>query len=275
METNLATMFGELAREGIPHYVGARTWEARTRAAKAAGSDYLNITFGWAPLIRDIASFSNSINNWNKLMSQFERDAGKTVRRGFQFPLQTESSESIVMYNQIPSGVFHSDITDGCTRANVIRKVETSRKVWFKGAFTYHLPSGYNSRNKMMSNAAKFNHMLGLNLTPNVVWNLAPWSWAIDWFANVGDVLSTVSDVQLYGLVMHYGYIMEHTVSKVTYSIPDFRFKYSPGFRVTPLSYVTETKVRREANPFGFGVNWNGLSPYQLSILAALGISRK
>lgn len=275
METNLATMFGELAREGIPHAVGARTWEARTRAAKAAGSDYLNIMFGWAPLIRDIASFSNSINNWNNMLSQFEKDAGKTVRRSFHFPLQEESSESVAVFNTMPNGVFHSDISAGCTTANVLRTVKTSRKVWFKGAFTYHLPVGYDSRHKMVSNAAKFNHMLGLNLTPNVVWNLTPWSWAADWFANIGDVLSNISDVQQYGLVMRYGYIMEHTVSSVTYSMPGFRLKYSPGFRVPSMSYVTETKVRREANPFGFGVTWSGLSPYQLSILAALGISRK
>jgi hypothetical protein len=274
MDSNLATMFGELAREGIPAYVGAQTWKSRTKTAKAAGGDYLNIQFGWAPLIRDIASTANALARLNQIWDQLERDAGRTVRRSFHFPLQQESFETVTAVNQMPHGVFHSDITEGCTLGDVIRTVKTERKVWFKGAFTYHLPSGSDSRNGLVRNVSKLNAMLGLNLTPEVVWNLAPWSWALDWFANVGDVLSNVSDVQLYGLVMRYGYIMEHTVSSVTYSMPKFRLKYSPGFRVSSLSYVTETKVRRKANPFGFGVDWNGLSPYQLSILAALGLSR-
>lgn len=274
MDSNLATMFGELAREGIPAYVGAQTWKSRTKAAKAAGGDYLNIQFGWAPLIRDIASTANALTRLTQIWEQLERDAGKTVRRSFHFPLQQESFENVAVVNTMPNGIFHSDISEGCTKADVLRTVKTERKVWFKGAFTYHLPTGSDSRNGLVRNSAKLNAMLGLNLTPEVVWNLAPWSWALDWFANVGDVLSNVADAQVYGLVMRYGYIMEHTVSSVTYSMPGFRLKYSPGFRVPPLSYVTETKVRRKANPFGFGVTWDGLSPYQLSILAALGLSR-
>jgi hypothetical protein len=33
-------------------------------------------------------------------------------------------------------------------------------------------------------------------------------------------------------------------------------------------------KRRREANPFGFGIGWEDLSPTQLAITAALGITR-
>jgi len=44
---------------------------------------------------------------------------------------------------------------------------------------------------------------------------------------------------------------------------------------VPTLTLVAETKVRRPANPFGFGITWGGLSPFQLSIAAALGLSRK
>jgi hypothetical protein len=126
----------------------------------------------------------------------------------------------------------------------------------------------------MIRALARADRLFGLNLTPDLVWNLTPWSWAIDWFTNFGDVVSNVSDMVTDGLVMRYGYIMEHTVAKNTYTLEGF----SPlrgSLPVPPMSFVTETKVRRAANPFGFGFTWDGLSPRQLAIAAALGLSKR
>jgi hypothetical protein len=117
---------------------------------------------------------------------------------------------------------------------------------------------------------------IGLSPTPDTIWNLAPWSWAIDWFSNTGDVISNVTDFATQGLVMHYGYVMEHSIVERTYYQPisGYLIDRKP-VAAGPLSLVTETKVRRQANPFGFGVSWEGLSTFQASILAALGISRR
>jgi len=40
------------------------------------------------------------------------------------------------------------------------------------------------------------------------------------------------------------------------------------------IGQKTVHKSRFPANPFGFGVGWEGLSPTQLAITAALGITR-
>jgi hypothetical protein len=152
---------------------------------------------------------------------------------------------------------------------------ETTKRRWFSGSFTYYLPSEYDSRSKI-GKIALLADRLGLKPTPDTVWELSPWSWAIDWFSNTGDVISNVSDFANQGLVMHYGYIMEHSIRSRTY------FQERSGYKINrspvpagPLTLVTETKVRRQANPFGFGVSWEGLSTFQASILAALGISRR
>jgi hypothetical protein len=50
--------------------------------------------------------------------------------------------------------------------------------------------------------------------------------------------------------------------------------KYSTGTNVEPLVFNIETKTRRRANPFGFGVSWEALSARQIAILTALGITR-
>jgi hypothetical protein len=91
----------------------------------------------------------------------------------------------------------------------------------------------------------------------------------------MGDVLSNISDHLEYGLVLRYGYIMEKTTISYTYSC-DRSIVLEDGQEITipPITFVTETKVRRKANPFGFGLSWEGLSPIQLAIAGALGISR-
>jgi len=272
---DLSVFLGETLKDGLPALLGARTWKDRSLKAKNAGDEFLNYEFGWAPLVSDVRKLANAILHAEKVMSQYEKDAGKPVRRRYRFPLQKDSTSTTVDPSRFPFGYLHSAVMEGSARSPLILTMETSRDVWFSGSFTYFLPSGYDSRNKLKKASLAAQHLLGLNLTPEVLWNLAPWSWAIDWFVNAGDVLHNISATIEDGLVMHYGYIMEHTVSRATYSMPDFRFSFTPDVQVPSLSFVCETKVRREANPYGFGISWDGLSPTQIAILAALGITRK
>jgi len=163
--------------------------------------------------------------------------------------------------------------------AEILRLLMIEEKIierWFSGAFTYHLPSDYDSRSKMTDYASLADKVYGTSITPEVLWELAPWSWAVDWFFNAGDVVNNLSDWESAGLVMRYGYMMEHTFHKYTYIASGTGFKKELNLASVPsLTLVTETKKRVGANPFGFGVTWDGLSPFQTSVLAALGISRR
>jgi len=153
--------------------------------------------------------------------------------------------------------------------------VETFREQWFSGAFTYHLPTELDSRSALGNAAQEAEKLLGSPLSPETLWNLTPWSWAIDWFTNTGDYLHNLNAFATQGLVMRYGYMMEHTIVKHTYShIGSSGISGKPDMTVPPLVLVTETKKRVQANPFGFGLTWSGLSPFQLSIAAALGLNR-
>jgi hypothetical protein len=145
---------------------------------------------------------------------------------------------------------------------------------WFSGAFTYYLPTGYDSRVALAKLARQAQYLLGANLSPDVLWELTPWSWAVDWFANAGDVIHNISRFASGGLVMPYGYMMEHTIITDTYRFVGNTGFSSPFDKLPPTVLVTETKKRVKANPFGFGVSWNSLSGFQYSILAALGLSK-
>jgi hypothetical protein len=83
---------------------------------------------------------------------------------------------------------------------------------------------------------------------------------------------------------MRYGYMMEETIDLITATLQNSALRSYPNTGPTAerLKYAgpvsawqrITTKRRTEANPFGFGVAWEGLSPFQISIAAALGISR-
>lgn len=264
---------GELLKDGLPNLTGSATWKDRTNRARGAGKDYLNHQFGWLPLANDVQKFAYAVNHANAVLTQYERDAGKVVRRQYDVPLNNstlvQAEGQQVPWFEPTDSSFISDVEFG----RWVRTTEVVQRAWFSGAFTYHIPTGSDTRKGMESAALKAKKLFGLSLTPETLWNLAPWSWAVDWFSNTGDVVSNISDAITDGLVMRYGYIMCTTIHKVTYTSKASGLK-DLNNPVPPLTYVTETKVRKRANPFGFGLSWEGLSPLQLSIAAALGLSR-
>ncbi len=275
-----STFLGELLKDGLPHMLGAAIHGGSVSRPRNWAEEFLNLEFGLLPIYNDGKKFVKAVSNADKVLTQFERDAGKVVRRTYNFPIERTRTEQRVLdplrnYPYFPGdgSPLWRDLTPGLVLGNAVRIDEKIQTRWFSGAFTYHLPTGTDSRSEMSKYALLVNKLLGTNVTPELLWNLAPWSWAADWFSNTGDVLSNLSDWSTYGLVLRYGYIMEHTISKSTYT-----WSGNSGLRggvlPAPVTLVNETKVRRRANPFGFGVSWDGLSPLQLAITAALGLTR-
>lgn len=274
-----STFLGELVKDGLPSIPILKSWEEKTKAAQALGSEYLNVVFGWLPMINDINKMSETLRHANKVLAQYERDAGKQVRRRYEFPIErtVDTFTSDGAYPAYVNGAhFHSG-----GKLTVVH--ETMKRRWFSGAFTYYLPTGYDSRNAL-DRAALLTKLLGADTSPDTVWNLLPWSWAVDWISNTGDVINNIDNVANQGQIMRYGYMMEHTLHSITYKLENVILNGSttggnstPGsvFNPSTVSYVTETKTRVRANPFGFGLKWDGLSPFQQSILAALGLSRR
>lgn len=273
---DLSTFLGETLREGIPRVLGSSIWKSKTAAAKKVAADeYLSYQFGWRPIANDIGKTAAAIWNADSTLRQFQRDSGRLVHRRFEFP--PEISETVSTLNDpwdcyIPND--HGSLyIQPLVRGKLVRVRKTARLRWFSGAFTYYMPSRGNALDSMFRAAQEAKKLLGLSLDPSTVWNLSPWSWAVDWFTNAGDVLSNLTDWATYGLCLRYGYMMEHTVSIDEYTYVGKSPLKSGGLPLR-MRLCSETKLRRRANPFGFGVTWGGLNPIQLSILAALGISR-
>jgi hypothetical protein len=269
---SLATALGEIMKDKLPHLPGVHSWSERSNSARNAGDEYLNYQFGWLPLVNDVKDISHAVVNYDALLRQYIRDSGRKVRRRYDFPVEiSNASFDLGMAFPYSLGNDSTLTNSGYAEGRRRLKVQTIRRIWFSGAFTYYIPPSYygSELNRAALGARK---ILGLELTPDVLWNLTPWSWAVDWFSNAGDVVSNVSNLATGGTVMQYGYIMCHTVTKYTYTMD------APGMFLgsapSPLVLIRETKTRQRANPFGFGLSWDGLSPTQLAIAAALGLSR-
>lgn len=233
------------------------------------GGEYLNLVFGLQPLLSEMKAYYGSWKDSEKLLDQLEQDSGKWVRRGFTFDPQT--SGTVTHVNE-PPVLIHGQVPQASQLQWEPREEHRilDTKIWFTGCFTYHLPrSGW--RRKL----AELDYLYGFKPGIDTAWELTPWSWLVDWQTNVGDVLKNVNAFQSDGLVMPYGYVMctqslETNYSQTVYvNDKDVWKKQLLNWRVT-----TTTAQRRPANPFAFGLTIEDLTPRQLAILAALGISR-
>lgn len=279
-DASLTNLIGELARDGIPSIIGSLF--VRSKNIRSLGGEYLNVEFGWKPLVSDIMKLMKSVKNSSQTIQQLRRDSGRVVRRRFSFPETTDITSSSYepsfyeeKFRGIPSGASNVVSLLG----PVLTTNRVSTRIWFSGAYTYYLDPGDNLLNKMVEYEALANKVLGTRLTPSVLWELAPWSWLVDWFSNVGTALSNASALSNDGLVIKYGYLMRHTVlRKEIYVSAKLGTLFKQGdtqqgpFHVTN-SYLLSRKERWKASPYGFGLNLTSLSVRQWAILVALGLT--
>jgi len=281
---SLATALAELKREGLPALFGSDTLREATRKRrfdKSSGSEYLNAEFGWKPLVSDLTKTMLAVSEASSLWRQLVRDSGKQVRRGYTFPVITssETASKKVAHSSAMSdpgffNTFNVNYTgsEPCTLTTTLTKT-TER--WFKGAYTYHLPDeGSAQVSKLYGFEEKVNHLFGTRLTPEVVWNLAPWSWLADWHFNIGQNISNAVAMSSDSLVLKYGYLMERTTHEMSYTLSGWRLQGNPVPQSLSGTFRSIRKRRVRSTPYGFGLNPASFTNRQWAILGALGLTK-
>lgn len=273
-QASAAVFLGEL-REGLPSGIGVNLWKNKAQVVRGAGSEFLNVQFGWLPLIKDIRKAVAALQNATKIVQQLSRDNGRVVRRRFAFPGTVSSTEGSFLsfggpYNQDPSKFTYFPGTDHPTLN--IRRIE--RSIWFSGAFSYSIPVDSSLLSKLEMYSARANVLMGARFSPDVLWELAPWSWLIDWKLSIGQCLSTATRLSEDGLVIRYGYLMAKTVIDDTYMVNPLPIGFGQTIPLCSVTLRSERKERLRATPFGFGLNTADFTDSQWRVLAALGMSR-
>jgi hypothetical protein len=256
---DLSVFLGELLREGIPNAPGS-TIREKTSYAQKAGSEYLNVEFGWLPLVNGIRDFAKTVDESDRILRDYQERANTIVQRSYEWPLtETTRYDDFSLASMEPPVALMQGVG--------LMRQRSWRKSWFEVEYRYFLPTGSSRSDKFRRFGSYARKLLGVDLSPEVLWNLAPWSWAADWVSNTGDVLHNISAIGQDGLVIQHGYVMGHTGREREFTAS---YKGNPQTRLD----LWETKQRHPATPFGWGVDMGNLSPQRLAILAALGMSR-
>lgn len=285
--SGIANLVGE-GKQTIPKLIGASFMHDKTRIFKNLGDEYLNIQFGWLPFVSDIIDICHAIINAKSILDQYRKDAGKLIRRRYSFPPITSPSttvETVASSGQyldywrtyppysysVYGGFFKPKV--GTQNYRQFKSSTLTEKYSFSGAYTYLLQDDDSFLGRLDTYAKYANKLLGIKFTPDVLWELTPWSWLVDWEFNIGVNLSNAVSFNQDNLVLKYGYLMRETSSVRTVSVEGLS-TYSHSLPTIRTGYNLYRKERVKATPFGFGLNPSSFTARQWSILAALGLTK-
>lgn len=257
------------------------------KSRKAGAEWFLAAEMGWIPLLSDIAKASIAYAGRTKRFEQVVRDEGKPVRRrkhlsvvsektyegSFDFvnqPNNPDIQPTFVTYMYPPTYPHF-----GYPWPYTHWTGQYTRKVWVSGKSRYHLPPG--PHNDAWT-AEVQRRVFGFKwLTPSNAYNLIPWSWLADYFSDLGTFLEATNPEAISdSWYAEYAFIMDWRRHVAT----DEAIQYvSTGTnQFEPVSaerlIIEDYKVRSQASIFGWGFSQDDLSPKQLGIMGALGLSR-
>jgi len=269
-----AQFIGEL-REGLPSVPGKHLIGAKR--ASSLGDEFLNYTFGISPFVNDLQKFGAAARETDKVLEQLKRDSGRLIRRRYTFPVERYVSGPTVQSTQWYGSpglrlATPNAYSTGAGKLTYTR--EETYEYWFSGAYTYLYIDGDRAVDKMRGAAQRLNRLYGTRPTVETLWELTPWSWAADWFANAGDVAHNIAAFSNDSLVMRWGYVMCTYTIRDTYLMEGVALKGNPS-GPRSQTFVTQVKKRVKATPYGFGLDPSvAFSPRQWAITSALGLSR-
>lgn len=246
----------------------------RLDSIKSIANNHLAVQFGWKPLLNDIKGLINAQATIDKRLKQLKRDNGRGVRRRCTLLAEESTDSGSVTGNLARAKIKGVDsLNDVPLPVTMYRTDSTTESVWFVARWRYWIPDIDTPEFRKRAIRKTF----GLELTPALAWELLPWSWLIDWFSNVGDVISNLDYSILPDLAADYAFVMHERrkTRQVTCSFElNQRFQAEHTAVDASADYELVEKYREYASPYGFDVSWPDFSPAQLGILLALGITK-
>jgi hypothetical protein len=247
------------------------------------GGEHLNFQFAVKPLIGDVEKAARAVIAFNSKAKQVRRDGDGNhfVRRKLE--LYADAKTTIVAdtpsSNEWQMAGYTGASGDIRTRyfANMGRIMtydESLSKAWFSGAFQFYLAQGHSFLEKSERYEQLANQLLGTRITADTLWQLTPWSWLIDWQADVGTFISNVTNLHNDSLVLRYGYVM-HTTRMTRHRTVTGLRPHSGGTVPVAIGRSDEIilKTRTKSTPYGFDLQLGDLTTKQWSILGALGMT--
>lgn len=240
------------------------TWRlAELKDLKGINDYFLALTYGWGPLWSDLKRALKVYERLSKHIDFLIANTGKPVRRSGRLSSTTDSGllweeGGLRMRNTAPD-LGKPSLSSAWRQSSRFTKTQ---KIWFSGEYVFWIDDVRWPNTRAHLGAG----LVGLRITPADVWDALPWTWLIDWYLNIGDILANIKDQVAERTVSKYAYLMGQTNRVYTQHTTD-------GYYSVALSHHFETKVRRKVDPFGLAPEV-AITPLQVAILGALAIQR-
>jgi hypothetical protein len=186
---SLAVDLIEIWHEGLPSLLTrAANWKAQTKRllpyAKNGSKEFLNVEFGWRPLVEDVTNGALTIGQGHKIISDYRKNANRALHRRFDFDDDVTTTSSTATGPASLPSLTSSIYVGSSNSATITTRTELRRKRWFSGAFVYPDLIGGDSNNRFDHYAHEASLLFGLDLTPWTLWQAEPWTWLLGWFTN-------------------------------------------------------------------------------------------
>jgi hypothetical protein len=233
--------------------------ESALSAGKQAAAANLAIQFGWAPFLSDLGTlltFQNAVEKRRKEINKLY--SGRGLSRKVQMGKQSDS-------DTVKSTVYSSF---GMWFEPDVRR-ESSVETWGTIRWSPEHPSQLPPTDREL-------WQICTGLTRGAIlsnlWEAMPWSWLIDWFTNLGDVIQQTNNEV--GAYPHGGAVMRRHLSSASHGSQSYNYD---GYVITLSggSKHRELKTRMPAlNIIAPKASFPELTGNQLSILGSLVLTR-
>ena len=179
-----------LARETL-----SRKQKISARRGTSAPGEYVNISFGWLPIYRDVI----------RMLSMPERISRRVnrlmYRNGLDNTFRTRFSLGSFPVSSPPSFTF--DLLQGESLVGVAS--HGSREIELRGMVNAGLRFPALALPVLQRDLMR--RAWGLYPDPEDVYNLVPWTWLIDWFTGLGDYVDAFNIVNTDPSIINFGFL--------------------------------------------------------------------
>jgi len=255
----------------VPLHEKVKEFKHNVHSLKGIGNNYLALQFDYGNLISDVIGFVKETHDIGKQIKQLIRDNGQLVKRRIELAADsnttTSSEHNYSAFNQTFVSQAYVDVP------LIEETLLYEKRIWASASFRYHLPDL--PQFPLVADLGAT--LYGIKANFSNIWKVIPWSWLVDWYANVGPVLSNMQDTLDFRLVAERFYLMgEQKLTQTRKASGTFVQLNTKNPISVAASAVTtyHVKQRLPGNPFGLGSNPEPLDNFQLAIMGSLGLSK-
>lgn len=226
---------------------------------KAAAGLHLSYEFGWAPFCQDVA---NLFLCQDAIKKRF--DTLKKLRK------QKSILRKIALWDQTNTSYGEGH----CDYWKMSLSTAARDKVW--GYTIWQTTDDFPATDAELQ-ARALRCALNLRPNPKIMWDLLPWSWAIDWFANVGQFIQAKDNEAHAQCVLANLCFTQQRIKRARAQSREGGIPYEDigsHMEITPIRQETVQKFRFRASPPTLTAQFPILTNDQLGILGSLAISK-